>query len=164
MLSEAAGVEFIFFNPSTGDAPIYDALVDEPSIQLIKGVQEGAVTAMADELNKSGHIAVYGIHFQTGDAMIMPDSMHVLGDVAKMLQQNPEVKVSVEGHTDNAGSAASNQELSDSRAQNVMAWLTSHGIDRTRLQAKGWGQSKPVADNSTEEGRAKNRRVELVQQ
>jgi OOP family OmpA-OmpF porin len=135
------------------------------TILILKAMKQEvspAVTAMSEELNKSGHIAVYGIHFQPGDTLIMPDSMHTLGDVAKMLQQNPEIKVSVEGHTDNVGSAASNQELSDIRAQTVMAWLTAHGISGNRLQAKGWGQSMPVADNSTEEGRAKNRRVELV--
>jgi OmpA-OmpF porin, OOP family len=132
------------------------------TVKAMKQEISPAVAAMTEELTKSGHVAVYGIHFQTGDAMIMPDSMHTLGDVAKMLQQSPEVKVSVEGHTDNLGSAANNQELSDARAQNVMGWLTSHGISGTRLQAKGWGQTKPVADNSTEAGRAKNRRVELV--
>jgi outer membrane protein OmpA-like peptidoglycan-associated protein len=79
-----------------------------------------------------------------------------------MLQQNPDIKVSVEGHTDNVGSATSNQTLSEKRAQSVVAWLTSHGIDASRLSAKGWGSSKPVEDNTTEDGRAKNRGVELV--
>jgi OOP family OmpA-OmpF porin len=120
------------------------------------------VTAMKDELNKSGHVAMYGIHFETGGSMIMPDSIHLMGEVAKMLQQNPDIKVNVEGHTDNVGPAASNQELSEARAQTVMTWLTAHGVASSRLNAKGWGQAKPVADNSTEEGRAKNRRVEFV--
>jgi OOP family OmpA-OmpF porin len=132
------------------------------TVKAMKQEVSARVTALSEELNKSGHVAVYGIHFQTGDAMIMPDSMHVLGEVAEMLKQNPEVKVIVEGHTDNVGSAASNQELSDARAQNVMAWLTAHGVVGARLMAKGWGQTKPVADNSSEEGRAKNRRVEFV--
>ena len=86
----------------------------------------------------------------------------MLSEIAKMLQQNPDVKVSVEGHTDNVGSAASNQTLSEKRAQSVVAWLTSHGTDASRLKAKGWGASKPIEDNGTEDGRAKNRRVELV--
>ena len=119
-------------------------------------------SSIADELTKSGHIALYGIHFETGKAAILPDSESVLGEVAKMLQQNPDVKVSVEGHTDNVGSAAANQALSEKRAQAVVAWLSSHGIDAARLKAKGWGQTKPVDDNSTDAGRAKNRRVELV--
>ena len=132
------------------------------TVKAMKQEVSPAVAAMANELNKSGHLAVYGIHFQTGDAMIMPDSMHVLGEVAEMLKQNPDIKVSIEGHTDNVGSVESNQELSDARSQTVLAWLTSHGISPQRLNAKGWGQTKPLADNGTEEGRAKNRRVELV--
>jgi outer membrane protein OmpA-like peptidoglycan-associated protein len=86
----------------------------------------------------------------------------LLGEIAKMLQQSPDVKLSVEGHTDNVGAAASNQGLSEKRAQAIVAWLTAHGVDASRLKAKGWGQTKPVADNSSEDGRAKNRRVDLV--
>jgi OOP family OmpA-OmpF porin len=131
----------------------------------VKSMQQ-EVTAdasgISDELNKSGHVALYGIHFETGKATILPDSESVLGEVAKMLQQNPDIKVSVEGHTDNVGSAASNQALSEKRAQAVVAWLSSHGIAASRLAAKGWGASKPVEDNNTEDNRAKNRRVELV--
>jgi outer membrane protein OmpA-like peptidoglycan-associated protein len=119
-------------------------------------------SSIADELNKSGHIALYGIHFDTGKATILPDSESALNEIVKMLQQNPDVKLSVEGHTDNVGAAASNQALSEKRAQTVVAWLTGHGVAAARLKSKGWGQTKPVADNSTEEGRGKNRRVELV--
>jgi outer membrane protein OmpA-like peptidoglycan-associated protein len=119
-------------------------------------------SSLEDELNKSGHVAVYGIHFETGKANILPDSEKILSEIAKMLQQNPGVKLSVEGHTDNVGSAASNQTLSEKRALAVVAWLTAHGTEAVRLKAKGWGQTKPVADNGTDDGRAKNRRVELV--
>lgn len=121
-------------------------------------------SSIADELNKSGHIALYGIHFDTGRATIQPDSGSILGEIVKMLQQNPDVKLSVEGHTDNVGSAAGNQALSAKRAQAVVAWLTTHGVAASRLTAKGWGQTKPLADNGSEDGRAKNRRVELVKQ
>jgi len=135
------------------------------TLLTVKSMQQ-EVTAdasgIADELNKSGHMALYGIHFEAGKATILPDSESVLGEVAKMLQQNPDIKVSVEGHTDNVGSATSNQTLSEKRAQAVVAWLTAHGIDASRLSAKGWGSNKPVEDNTTEDGRAKNRRVELV--
>jgi len=81
-----------------------------------------------------------------------------------MLQQNPDVKISVEGHTDNQGNAAANQALSEKRAQAVVVWLTTHGIPAASLTAKGFGQAQPVADNATEDGRAKNRRVELAKQ
>lgn len=119
-------------------------------------------SSLSDELKKSGHVAVYGIHFETGKAAILPDSENVLGEIAKMLQENPDVKLSVEGHTDNVGAAAANQTLSEKRAQAVVTWLTAHGVGAARLKAKGWGQTKPVADNGSEDGRAKNRRVELV--
>jgi OmpA-OmpF porin, OOP family len=135
------------------------------TLLTVKGMQQEVTadaSSIADELSRSGHIALYGIHFETGKATILPDSESVLSEIAKMLQQNADVKVSVEGHTDNVGSAASTQALSEKRAQAVVAWLTSHGMDSGRLKAKGWGASKPVEDNGTEDGRAKNRRVELV--
>jgi OOP family OmpA-OmpF porin len=135
------------------------------TLLTVKSMQQEVTadaSSIADELSKSGHIALYGIHFETAKATILPDSETVLAEVAKMLQQNPDVKVSIEGHTDNVGSAAANQTLSEKRAQAVVAWLSSHGIEGSRLKAKGWGASKPVDDNATEDGRAKNRRVELV--
>jgi OOP family OmpA-OmpF porin len=135
------------------------------TLLTVKSMQQEVTadaSSIADELSKSGHIALYGIHFETAKATILPDSETVLAEVAKMLQQNSDVKVRIEGHTDNVGSAAANQTLSEKRAQAVVAWLSSHGIESSRLQAKGWGASKPVDDNATEDGRAKNRRVELV--
>jgi OOP family OmpA-OmpF porin len=135
------------------------------TLLTVKSMQQEVTadaSSIADELSKSGHIALYGIHFETAKASILPDSESVLSEVAKMLQQNPDVKVSVEGHTDNVGSEVSNQVLSERRAQAVVAWLTLHGIDASRLKSKGWGSSKPVEDNGSEDGRAKNRRVELV--
>jgi outer membrane protein OmpA-like peptidoglycan-associated protein len=80
------------------------------------------------------------------------------------VQQKADLKLRVEGHTDNQGSAAANQSLSEKRAQAVVAWLSAHDVPAGRLTAKGLGQAQPVADNSTEDGRAKNRRVELVKQ
>ena len=121
-------------------------------------------SSLSDEINKSGRVAVYGIQFDTGKATIQPDSENVLGEIVKLLQQNPDLKLRVEGHTDNQGNAAANQKLSEKRAQAVVAWLVAHEISGPRLTAVGLGQSKPVADNSTEEGRTKNRRVDLVKQ
>lgn len=119
-------------------------------------------SSLKDEIDKSGHVAVYGIHFETGKAAIQPDSEDTLKQLAALLQQNPTLKLRVEGHTDNQGSLAANQLLSEKRAQAVVAWLVAHGADAAQLKAQGLGQTKPVADNSTEDGRAKNRRVELV--
>ena len=81
---------------------------------------------------------------------------------ASLLKANPKLKLSVEGHTDNTGTPEGNRKLSDARAASVKAALVAKGIEAPRLQSKGFGQDKPVADNRTEEGRAKNRRVELV--
>ena len=119
-------------------------------------------SSLSNELNKSGHVAVYGIQFDTGKATIQPGSASVLGEIVKLLQQNPDLKLRVEGHTDNQGNAAANQTLSDKRALAVVTWLTGKGISASRLAAKGFGATKPVADNGSEDGRAKNRRVELV--
>jgi outer membrane protein OmpA-like peptidoglycan-associated protein len=82
--------------------------------------------------------------------------------VLKLLQANPTLQLAVQGHTDNAGTPAHNQQLSEARARTVAATLTAQGIAATRLQPAGFGQTKPLADNGTEEGKAKNRRVELV--
>ncbi len=85
-----------------------------------------------------------------------------MAEVLKLLQGNPTLQLAVEGHTDNVGTPAHNQQLSEARAQAVVAALTNEGIAANRLQAAGFGQSKPLADNATEPGKAKNRRVELV--
>jgi outer membrane protein OmpA-like peptidoglycan-associated protein len=121
-------------------------------------------SSLNDEISKTGHVAVYGIHFDTGKSAILPDSEDSLKQILALLNQNAALKLRVEGHTDNQGAPAANQTLSEKRAQAVMGWLIANGIDSARLSAKGFGQTKPVADNSTEEGRAKNRRVELVKQ
>jgi outer membrane protein OmpA-like peptidoglycan-associated protein len=126
--------------------------------------QEVTASDLVDQINKSGHVAVYGIHFDTAKATIQADSEAVLQQIVQLLKQNPTLKLRVEGHTDNQGAAAANQTLSDKRAQAVVAWLTAHGVPASRLVAKGFGASKPVADNMTEDGRAKNRRVELAKQ
>jgi outer membrane protein OmpA-like peptidoglycan-associated protein len=121
-------------------------------------------SSLSGEIEKSGHVAVYGIHFDTGKATIQPDSEAVLGEIVKLMQQDADLKLRVEGHTDNQGTAAANQVLSEKRAQAVVAWLTAHQISAARLSAKGLGQTQPVADNTTADGRTKNRRVELVKQ
>ena len=135
----------------------YQTIVTEKAME-----QEVTADSLSDEINKSGHVAVYGIHFDTGKATIQSDSESILSQIAKLLQDNAGLKLRLEGHTDSQGNAAANQTLSDKRAQAVVAWLTGKGINASRLAAKGFGATKPVGDNGTEDGRAKNRRVELV--
>ena len=93
---------------------------------------------------------------------IRPDSQPVIDQVAEMLQTNAGLMLSVEGHTDSVGTPQSNKTLSEERAKSVVAAVVELGVDAGRLTAVGWGQEKPVADNRTEDGRAKNRRVEIV--
>jgi OmpA-OmpF porin, OOP family len=127
----------------------------EVKVKLIPAAQ------MKSDLDTAGHVALY-LSFDTDKATIKPDSEPVLAEVVKLLQANPSLNLTVEGHTDNAGTPAHNQSLSDGRAAAVVAELVKRGIPAGRLQAKGFGQNKPIADNGDEAGRSKNRRVELV--
>ncbi len=101
------------------------------------------------------------ILFDTGKASIKSQSEAVLGDIIAILKEYPTAKFTVEGHTDSVGSEKLNQRLSDSRANSVKEYLTSHGIDAFRLSALGYGESKPIDTNKTRKGRANNRRVEI---
>jgi len=123
--------------------------------------QDIVATDMLDALNKEGFIAL-DIHFDTGKSTILPESEPIIEQIVQLLKGNADLKLSVEGHTDNVGDAKSNLKLSDDRAKSVVAALTKAGIQASRLSAAGFGQDRPVADNRREEGRAKNRRVELV--
>jgi outer membrane protein OmpA-like peptidoglycan-associated protein len=130
---------------------------------LIKESMKQEVTAsdMYSALNRDGHIALY-INFDTGKSIIKAESKPIIQQIVQMLKSNPNLAIRVEGHTDNVGSQESNKKLSDDRAKAVVAAIVAGGVDAKRLSATGYGQDKPIADNSTEEGRAKNRRVELV--
>jgi outer membrane protein OmpA-like peptidoglycan-associated protein len=123
--------------------------------------QDVTASAMLDALNREGHIALY-INFDTGKSTIKPESKPIIAQIVEMLKSNPDLKLSVEGHTDNVGTPKSNKTLSDDRAKAVVAAIVAQGINTKRLSAVGHGQDNPIADNKTGEGRAKNRRVELV--
>lgn len=123
--------------------------------------QEVAVNEIADKLSSDGFVAL-SVNFDTGKATIRPDSAKTLDDAATALKSVPGMKVEVGGHTDDVGTAEANLKLSQERAQAVVAALVKRGVEAGRLTARGYGQTVPVADNRTEEGRAKNRRVELV--
>jgi outer membrane protein OmpA-like peptidoglycan-associated protein len=123
--------------------------------------QEVTADAMYSALNKDGFMALY-INFDTGKSDIKPESIAIIEQIAALLQTHPELKVSIEGHTDNVGTPQNNKALSLQRAKSVMNAVVQKGIAATRLTAVGWGQEKPIADNRSEDGRAKNRRVEIV--
>jgi outer membrane protein OmpA-like peptidoglycan-associated protein len=102
------------------------------------------------------------VQFETGTAALKAESDAVLGQVARVLAEHPELEVvEVQGHTDDTGTPELNQRLSDERARAVVTWLVGHGVAASRLVPKGYGQERPIADNATDEGRAKNRRVEF---
>lgn len=130
-------------------------------LEIEKMKQEVDAKEMFDAINKVGFIALY-INFETGKSDIKPESQPIVDQIVEMLKQNSDLKISIEGHTDNVGSDKSNKTLSENRAKSVMNALVSAGIEKSRLSSKGWGSTKPIADNSTEDGRFKNRRVEIV--
>lgn len=103
------------------------------------------------------------VQFETASAEIKPESYNLLDEVAKVMQDNPDItKVRVEGHTDNRGGRAYNQKLSQRRAMSVRRYLIDKGVAKRRLTARGYGLSKPIADNSTDDGKYQNRRVEFT--
>jgi len=119
----------------------------------------------SDEIKATGHTAVYGIYFDTGKSDIRPESEKALVEIAKLLKNDPGLKLNVVGHTDSVGAMDVNMKLSQARAEAVVRVLVSkQGIEAARLKGYGVGPLAPVASNDTEEGRAKNRRVELVKQ
>jgi outer membrane protein OmpA-like peptidoglycan-associated protein len=123
--------------------------------------QDVTASSMLDALNRDGHVALY-INFDTGKSTIKPESKPIIQQIVQMMKANPKLNISVEGHTDNVGNPKSNKTLSDERAKAVVSAIVAQGVDAKRLSTAGHGQDKPIADNKTEEGRAKNRRVELV--
>lgn len=134
-----------------------------------KPMAQNMVVVSADEMSKSiastGRVALYGIYFDTGKAEIKPESKAALDEIAKFLKANASMKLHVVGHTDNVGGLEPNLGLSRHRADSVVAALTKqYGVVANRLTANGVAYLAPVAVNTTEEGRAKNRRVELVPQ
>jgi outer membrane protein OmpA-like peptidoglycan-associated protein len=116
-----------------------------------------------DAIAEKGRVATQGIFFATGSAELKGESTPTLKEIGEMLKEHPDLSLTIEGHTDNTGSAEANQALSEKRAAAVRDYIvTAFQIDAGRLVAKGFGASKPAASNDTPEGRQQNRRVELV--
>ncbi len=123
--------------------------------------QEIQASDILAALNEKGRIALY-VSFETGKATLLPESERIVGEIVVLLKEHAALELSIEGHTDDRGTAAANQKLSEERAKAVVEALVKAGIARDRPASKGHGQSKPLASNRTEEGRALNRRVEVV--
>lgn len=122
---------------------------------------EAAADALRRTLASEGHVALYGIYFDTDSAIPKPESEATLKNVLQLLQSDAALRLEIGGHTDDSGNADHNAKLSNDRAASVKSWLIAHGIGAARLESHGYGAAKPVADNHTAEGKAKNRRVEL---
>lgn len=121
----------------------------------------------ADAYNKvvtDGKFIAYGIQFDVNKAILKPESMGTINEIAKMLKEHNDLRFEIGGHTDSDGTADLNNKLSQSRAEAVKTQLTTMGIDASRLTVKGYGSSKPIAENNSNENKARNRRVEFVKQ
>lgn len=158
---EKPGVKTYLQAGAFNEGTIYELLIVET-----KGLEQEVVAdalALKQGLAAEGKVALYGLYFDTGKAIVKPESEPTLVQMVKLLQQNAALKVFVIGHTDGTGTLEVNLKLSADRAAAVVAALVSRGIDAGRLRAAGVGPYNPVATNRTEEGKAKNRRVELVE-
>jgi outer membrane protein OmpA-like peptidoglycan-associated protein len=159
-LKKGAGVTWVQAQ-AFNDGRDYQLLIVEPK------AMEQEVTADAAALQQgiaaAGKVAVYGIYFDTGKATIKPESAPTLAEIVKLLTKNPRLLIFVVGHTDGTGPLETNLKLSADRAASVVKALVEKGIDASRLKPAGAGPYCPEATNRTEEGRAKNRRVELVE-
>jgi len=132
-----------------------------------QGMEKGLVSVkdMDTDISQNGHIAIYDIHFDTGKSEIKPESAVALKNIAEYLNNNPDKHYLIVGHTDNTGSFDANIKLSQDRALSVINELASkYGVNKDQLKAWGDGSTAPVASNSTDTGKAKNRRVEIVLQ
>lgn len=118
--------------------------------------------SLYDQIFTEGKIVTHGILFDPGKSVIKPQSMGVISEVVTLLNQNPELRLRIEGHTDSDGDAASNLKLSENRANAVRDMLIKNKIDASRLEIKGYGETVPIDTNDTPEGKANNRRVEFV--
>ncbi len=145
-------------------------ITDEWTLFIVeKGAMEQSVVgnaeALASDIKSAGHVAIYGIYFDTAKAVVKPESDAAIAEIAKLLSATPSLAVHIVGHTDNVGPLDVNMKLSQARADAVVQVLVSkYAVAAARLRASGVGPLAPVASNDTEDGKAKNRRVELVKQ
>ncbi len=148
---------------STGSIPAHGFLTVLEKEGMKQSVGFLDASAMKKALDTEGHVALY-INFDIDKASLRPDSQAIIDEINKLLTANSTLKLSIEGHTDSTGSPEHNRELSTARARSVLGALVGSGIDPSRLSSKGFGPDKPIASNTSVEGRAANRRVELVKQ
>ena len=130
------------------------------SIKNIR-VNEGG-KKLYDRILEEGKFVTRGILFDVNKAIINGESMGTINEIVKLMKKHPDLNFRIEGHTDSDGEESFNQKLSEDRAAAVKIMLVKLGIDGSRLESKGWGESKPLSENSTPEGKANNLRVEFI--
>ena len=148
-------------NPSGLTFYSYHARDDQPIYIKNVRIAEGGVKYY-DRVLEDGKIIANGIRFDVGRATLKPESMGIINEVVDLMKEHPDLRFSVEGHTDSDGDDASNMVLSEQRAASVRSTMIGLGIAADRLESKGWGESMPIMDNATPEAKANNRRVEFV--
>jgi OmpA-OmpF porin, OOP family len=160
-LKTPASEIWVNVRPAAGDGDSYTIEIVEKA-GMAQSIELNA-SELAKALDANGSVAIRGILFDTGKATITPESEPVLTTIADVLKANAAMRLEIQGHTDNVGQKAANQTLSQQRADAVRQYLVAKsGIAAARLTAVGFGDTKPVAPNTTDDGRAQNRRVELV--
>lgn len=151
---------------TTAAAPVADQTKPDRGAGTQAAVGTWTAATIADSIRNSGRVG-FGdndVHFATGSSTLAGDSQAVLDQTAQALQSNPDWKMRVVGHTDSVGSSSANEQLAQQRAGSVMGYLTAHGVNQNRLSVDAKGDSQPVAGNNSDQGRAENRRVELIKQ
>lgn len=145
----SAAKDFGFRVALSSDAPKKTAPVAKDQTDLFK------------DLDEKGFVDIYGINFDIGKSAVKPESYPIIDQLTKYMKEHPNVRIMIEGHTDNTGNADKNQALSEKRAQSIKAEINKRGIDESRMETVGFGASKPIADNKTAAGRTQNRRVTI---
>lgn len=171
-LGAGSNIHYATGRLSQGGAPVFVSIGATPQqtrIHIVEagGMQTGPVSvdasALAGELDRTGRVTLEGVYFDTGQDTLRAESDAALQQVGLLLRDQPSLRLTIEGHTDSTGSAEVNRVLSQRRADRVReAIVARYGVAAERLGSIGYGSSRPVADNGTEQGRAMNRRVELV--
>lgn len=145
----------VFSNTASGEAAVVQLAAFEQTIKAPTAVQ------MKKDIDANGK-AILNINFDTDKSNLLPDGQKVVDEILTLMKSNPDLKIAIEGHTDNAGAADHNKKLSADRANTILKSLTSRGIESSRLTAAGFGAERPLVANDSEANMAKNRRVELV--
>lgn len=162
------GKSYFYLNTTSGgETPVkihvhgYEDYIDTLSLGFVQG-QDSVVKLYLNPLVEGYHMVMDNVHFETRKSDLTPDSYRALDELVAFLDEYPTMVIEIDGHTDNVGTEKYNQKLSENRAKSVKQYLLSKGVSEERIEAKGFGFSKPIVPNDSDENRAKNRRVEFT--